>query len=94
MKGIFSSKRLDQAMLRSMRATNISPTPKYAFKQGWIAACKFLERVHNAEEICCQCGKLLYDDDNYFLFDEIGCFCEKCYNKIDSKKRLFKDEEK
>ena len=86
MKGIFRSKRLEQAMFRSMMATNILPTPKYAFEQGWKAACKFLERVHNAEEICCQCGKLLYDGDNYFLYDEIGCFCEKCYNEIDSKK--------
>ena len=82
MKGIFGSKRLEQAMFHSLSATRLYPSSHFAFQQGWKAACKFLERVHNAEEICCQCGKLLYEGDNYFLYDEVGCFCEKCMNKI------------
>lgn len=85
MKGIFGSKRLKQAMHRSLSATSLYPSSHFAFQQGWKAACKFLERVHEAEEICCQCGKLLYDGDNYFLYDEIGCFCEKCMNKIEKE---------
>lgn len=87
MKGIFGSKRLEQAMFRSIMGTIISDTPKYAFKQGWEAACKFLESVHEAEEICCQCGKLLYDGDAYFCYDEIGCFCEKCMNEIEEESK-------
>lgn len=34
MKGIFGSKRLEQAMSRSMMATNIVSMPKFAFQQG------------------------------------------------------------
>lgn len=90
MKEIFGSKRLEQAMHRSLSATSLYPSSHFAFLQGWKAACKFLERVHEAEEICCQCGKLLYDGDNYILYDEVGCFCEKCMNKIE--KNRVKDE--
>lgn len=87
MKGIFGSKRLKQAMRRSLYATSLCSSSHFAFIQGWNAACKFLERVHKAEEICCQCGKLLYDGDNYFIYDEIGCFCEKCMNKIEKESK-------
>lgn len=34
------------------------------------------------EHICAQCGKLIKRGDDYFLFDMIGCFCEKCNNQI------------
>ena len=87
MKGIFGSKRLDQAMRRSLSKTRPYPESRFAFIQGWRSACKFLKRVHEAEEICCQCGKLLYEGDNYFLYDEIGCFCEKCMNKIEKESK-------
>lgn len=87
MKGIFGSKRLKQAMHRSLSATRLYPSSHFAFQQGWKAACKFLERVHEADEICCQCGKLLYDGDNYFLYDAVGCFCEKCMNKVEKESK-------
>lgn len=53
----------------------------------WNPETKTLEKVHKAEEICCQCGKLLYEGDNYFIFDEVGCFCEKCMNKIQEESK-------
>lgn len=86
MKNIFGRKRLEQAMRRSLSATSLYPSSHFAFQQGWRAACKFLERVYNAEEICCQCGKLLYEKDEYFYFDEVGCFCKRCMDKINEAK--------
>jgi hypothetical protein len=87
MKGILQKKRLEQAMRRSLKKTQLYPESRFAVIQGWKAACKFLERAHRAEEICCQCGKLLYDRDNYFLYDGIGCFCGKCMNKIEKESK-------
>lgn len=93
MKGIFGSKWLDHAMNRSFGHTRVNDGNRKAFEQGWKAACKFFERAYSAEEICCQCGKLLYESDNYFMYDEIGCFCEKCYNKIEEASKHKNDHD-
>lgn len=46
---IFGSKRLGQAMRRSLSHTRLYPSSHFAFIQGWKAACRFLKRVHDAE---------------------------------------------
>lgn len=43
-------------------------------------------RLENRKPIdyCSQCGKPIYEDDDYFYFDDIGCFCEKCQKYINN----------
>lgn len=61
---------------------------RYAYRQGFENALKFLEKVNDAVEICAGCGKLIFESDDYFNFDGCGCFCEKCMKEIDKQSKI------